>query len=66
MSLEDFTDYKLPKNAYLTFDADSLKSLIIERLNENETFTDQNFEGSNMNAFILTPLKIQGKTYTIV
>ena len=52
MSLEDFTDYKLPKNAYLTFDADSLKSLIIERLNENETFTDQNFEGSNMNAFI--------------
>ena len=38
MSLEDFTDYKLPKNAYLTFDADSLKSLIIERLNENETF----------------------------
>ena len=44
MSLEDFTDYKLPKNAYLSFDADSLKSLIIERLNENETFTDQNFE----------------------
>jgi len=52
MSLEDFTDYKLPKNAYLTFDADSLKSLIIERLNENETFTDQNFEGSNFSAFI--------------
>ena len=52
MSLEDFTDYKLPKDAYLTFDADSLKSLIIERLNENETFTDQNFEGSNFSAFI--------------
>ena len=52
MSLEDFTDYKLPKNAYLTFDADTLKSLIIERLNENETFTDQNFEGSNFSAFI--------------
>ena len=52
MSLEDFTDYKLPKNAYLSFDADSLKSLIIERLNENETFTDQNFEGSNFSAFI--------------
>ena len=52
MSLQDFTDYKLPKNAYLTFDADTLKSLIIERLNENEAFTDQNFEGSNFSAFI--------------
>ena len=52
MSLENFTDYKLPKNAYLSFDANSLKTLIIERLNENEIFTDQNFEGSNFNAFI--------------
>ena len=52
MSLQDFTDYNLPKNAYLTFDADSLKTLIIERLNENEVFTDQNFEGSNFSAFI--------------
>jgi len=52
MSLQDFTDYKLPKNAYLTFDANTLKSLIIERLNENESFTDQNFEGSNFSAFI--------------
>ena len=38
MSLQDFTDYSLPKNAYLTFDASSLKTLIIDRLNENETF----------------------------
>ena len=52
MSLENFTDYKLPKNAYLSFDATSLKSLIVDRLNENETFTDQNFEGSNFSAFI--------------
>ena len=52
MSLQDFTDYKLPKDAYLTFDAQSLKQLLIDRLNENETFTDQNFEGSNFNAFI--------------
>lgn len=52
MSLQDFTDYSLPKNAYLTFDASSLKTLIIDRLNENETFTDQNFEGSNFSAFI--------------
>jgi len=52
MSLENFTDFKLPKNAYLSFDANSLKELIIDRLNENETFTDQNFEGSNFSAFI--------------
>lgn len=52
MSLQDFTDYNLPKNAYLTFDANTLKGLIIERLNENEIFTDQNFEGSNFSAFI--------------
>ena len=52
MSLQDFTDYSLPKNAYLSFDATSLKSLIIDRLNENESFTDQNFEGSNFSAFI--------------
>lgn len=52
MSLQDFTDYSLPKNAYLTFDANSLKGLIIDRLNENESFTDQNFEGSNFSAFI--------------
>ena len=52
MSLQDFTDYSLPRNAYLSFDANSLKTLIIDRLNENETFTDQNFEGSNFSAFI--------------
>ena len=52
MSLQDFTDYKLPQDAYLTFDAQSLKQLLIDRLNENEAFTDQNFEGSNFNAFI--------------
>lgn len=52
MSLQNYTDFKLPKDAYLSFDANSLKELIIERLNENEVFTDQNFEGSNFNAFI--------------
>lgn len=52
MNLEDYTDFKLPKNAYLSFDATTLKDLIIERLNESEAFTDQNFEGSNFNAFI--------------
>lgn len=46
---EDFIEYKLPTGrAYANFDAVSLKSFITERLNENEWFTDHNFEGSNL------------------
>jgi len=52
MSIKNFTEYNLPQNAYATFDATSLKSLIIQRLNDSEVFRDQNFEGSNINAFI--------------
>ena len=52
MSLDKFTDYKLSQSAYLSFDATTLKDLIINKLNENEVFTDQNFEGSNFSAFI--------------
>ena len=52
MSLDNYTDFKLPKNAYLSFDANSLKELIIDRLSEDGTFTDQNFEGSNFSAVI--------------
>jgi hypothetical protein len=52
MSIKNFTEFNLPKNAYTAFEADSLKDLIINRLNENSVFTDQNYEGSNINAFI--------------
>jgi len=52
MSLNSFTEYNLPRDAYASFDAISLKQLIINLLNENEVFRDQNFEGSNLNAFI--------------
>ena len=52
MSLDKFTDYKLSQSAYLSFDATTLKDLIIDKLNDNEIFTDQNFEGSNFSAFI--------------
>lgn len=48
----DFLDFNLPQNAYTAFDAVSLKDFIIQRLNENEKFTDQNFEGSNLAAVI--------------
>lgn len=45
-------DYKLPANAYATFDATTLKDLIKSRLNESGQFTDQNYEGSNLSAVI--------------
>ena len=48
----DQIEFTLPKQGYAAFDAASLKSLIINRLNENSSFTDQNYEGSNINAFI--------------
>ena len=52
MSIKNFTEYNLPKSAYATFEADSLKSLIIDRLRESDVFKDQSFEGSNINALI--------------
>lgn len=52
MSTKNFTEYNLTRDAYTAFDATSLKNLIINKLNENEVFRDQSFEGSNLNAFI--------------
>tara|TARA_R100001129_G_scaffold146876_1_gene108276 strand:+ start:1098 stop:2933 length:1836 start_codon:yes stop_codon:yes gene_type:complete len=48
----DFLDYNLPQNAYVAFDAVSLKDYIVNRLNTNEKFTDQNYDGSNLAAVI--------------
>lgn len=45
-------EFKLNLDSYAAFDALSLKSLIIKRLNSNTVFTDQNFEGSNISAII--------------
>lgn len=48
----ELTDYNLPETAYTTFDASSLKEMLIERLQATGNFTDQIYEGSNMSAFI--------------
>jgi hypothetical protein len=40
------------KNSYITFDATSLRDLIINRLDRGKVFTDQNYQGSNMSAFL--------------
>jgi hypothetical protein len=50
--VNDLLEYKLPKDGYVNFDALSLKEFIIEKLNENPRFTDQNYEGSNIAAFL--------------
>lgn len=50
--MKESLEYNLPKNAYINFDAQSLKDFIIQRLNENSKFTDQNYEGSNISSFI--------------
>jgi hypothetical protein len=52
MSNKDTLEYNLPQTAYVNFDAVSLKNFIIQRLNENSTFTDQNYEGSNISFLI--------------
>jgi hypothetical protein len=46
-------DYSvIPKNSYVAFDAISLRNLIIERLNDKNVFTDQNYIGSNLSSII--------------
>jgi len=46
------TDFSLPRDAYATFDALTLKNLIKQRLTQGGVFTDQDFEGSNLSSII--------------
>jgi hypothetical protein len=39
-------------NSYVSFDANSLKDLIVQRLNNGQIFTDQNYQGSNLSALL--------------
>ena len=52
--MANFTQFDLPANAYANFDAQSLRDVIIDRINNDSSinFTDQNFEGSNISALI--------------
>lgn len=45
-------EYNLPQNAYCNFDATSLKSFMVEQLNKEARFTDQNYEGSNLSTIL--------------
>jgi hypothetical protein len=52
MAKTEFDDFNIPIDGYAAFDAQSLKNLIITRLNANNIFTDQNYEGSNLSSII--------------
>lgn len=45
-------EYPLPKENYAAFDAISLRNLIIQRMNDQGIFTDQNYIGSNLASII--------------
>lgn len=45
-------EFPLKQDTYAAFDAISLRNLIIQRLNDQGTFTDQNFIGSNLACII--------------
>jgi hypothetical protein len=48
----NFTNFELDSDAYAAFDATSLRDLIIQRLTDQNIFTDQIFEGSNISSMI--------------
>lgn len=50
--MSNILEYNLPSNAYANFDATSLKTFMIEQLNNSGKFTDQNYEGSNISALL--------------
>lgn len=43
---------EINKDSYVAFDATSLRDLIVQRLNKELVFTDQNFVGSNISSII--------------
>ena len=46
---ENFLDNK---NSYIAFDGTSIRDIIVNRLNQGQVFTDQNYQGSNLSALI--------------
>ena len=52
MAISNFTEFNLPRNAYASFDAVSMKQLIVNRLKTSEKFQDIDFEGSNISALV--------------
>ena len=56
MATNNYTEFNLPREAYATFDAVSLRQLFIDRLNDSGAFPDINYEGSNISSLINSSL----------
>lgn len=52
MAANNTEQYTIQKGGYVAFDAMSLRQLIVDRLNEQKVFSDQNFLGSNLASII--------------
>jgi hypothetical protein len=52
MASETPNNFEIKQNEYVAFDAISLRNLILDRLNNQGTFTDQNYIGSNLASVI--------------
>ena len=52
MATNNTEQYTIQKGGYVAFDAMSLRQLIVDRINEQKVFTDQNFLGSNLASVI--------------
>ena len=48
MATNALNNFDLPKKGYAAFDAPSLRQLIIDRLNDQKTFTDKKHERKKM------------------
>lgn len=51
-SEQPLNNYPLAKDAYLAFDALTLRQLILDKLNASGVYTDQNFVGSNLASIV--------------
>ena len=52
MAANNTEQFTIQKGGYVAFDAMSLRQLIVDRLNEQKVFSDQNFLGSNLASII--------------
>ena len=52
MAINNIQEFPIQKDSYVAFDAMSLRQLIVDRINEQKVFTDQNFLGSNLASVI--------------
>ena len=52
MTTEPTNEFSLSPTSYAAFDAISLRNIIIQRLNDQGTYTDQNYIGSNLASIV--------------